>query len=151
MKRCLAVILLSVLLCGCSSGPGNSMSGYVIAKDSKSILVVNPSPEDEKTIDAAWVTNADADLGEQVEILFEGNDFPASYPTMGKAKKVKIQKDEQPKGSRLSKSEAVRKAIEEVSSEQDSILVVKAAEFNENTALWKIVINDQQISIHAKE
>jgi hypothetical protein len=113
MKRCLQVILLPVLLSGCSSGPGNSISGYVVDKDSKSILVINPSPEDEKTFDAAWVSHADAEIGEQVEILFEGNDFPASYPTMGKAKKVKIQKDEQPQGSRLSKSEAVRKAIEE--------------------------------------
>ncbi|MFJ7975764.1 DUF3221 domain-containing protein [Peribacillus sp. NPDC096379] len=133
--------------------------GYVTKKDENKILVVSPEPEDysanggeSEHYDAVWISTSsiteDILVGQRIKVLFEGSVF-LPYPRRGTAKDISVQSTETQKNSKISETEAIQEAINQLDTDaiENSIIIVKSVNYDDKTSSWYIDLNDDNFQI----
>ncbi|MCQ4087510.1 YobA family protein [Saccharibacillus sp. JS10] len=123
-------------------------SGYVVdVNDSNQILVV--SPEQQNSVhDASWVSvpadSPQITLGMQVKVSVKpGTGIEDPYPRNFQADRIEVEPEVKPEGARLSRDQAVNKALEQFEA-GESIPIVLKADYDQGHEKWKIKLKTDQ-------
>jgi hypothetical protein len=152
MKKILVLFsVLSSILIGCGTNPPSShtgttnttqeepaensmnMEGYVIQKQPKQILVVNPTPNE--YTDAVWFSNVpdSIEIGDKVNVSFDI--LLESYPGQAEAKEIKKLESHKPQGADLTEAEAIQKALTGNGTES---MILSKLQYNHESDKWRI-------------
>jgi len=140
-------VSFGLLATGCDDGkPG--MEGIVVREEGGRILVVDPKPRNvglsggEAYYDAAWFSGAPrrTKVGHRVQVWFEV--MAASYPGQATAKKVRILRDETPRGADRSEAEAIREALRSVDG--GGLPIVTSAEYDPEADAWRVAVKRER-------
>lgn len=145
-------ILLS--LAGCSQDPsffsGNpDISGYVISKNEKAILVTSSEPEDlsasdglEEYYDVIYATDApeNVQVGDEVNLWYKG-DVLESYPAQTSVGKLEILPSSTPENATLSEYGALSKALSQNEFENKTIAIQSIA-YQPDEDIWSFIFKD---------
>ncbi|MBO1511903.1 DUF3221 domain-containing protein [Metabacillus bambusae] len=153
MKKILVLFLiLPSILIGCGTNPpssstgttnttqedpatenGMKMEGYVIQRQPKQILVVNPTPNE--YTDAVWFSNVpdSIEIGEKVKVSFDV--LLESYPGQAEAKKIEKLDSHKPQGADLTEAAAIKKSLTGNSTESR---ILSNLQYNHELDTWKI-------------
>jgi len=146
----MAMIVLLIAACANKNENGQSAGfvGYIVKKEGNRILVVSDTERDYSAsggashyYEAIWFSNAGKgnDVGDRVEVRVDGG-IDASYPGQGRAKSVKAIRAEKPKGAKLTKSEAIRRALISPEIVDDTVPIVKSAEYDSASKEWRVAV-----------
>lgn len=134
--------------------------GYVVKKEGRQILVVNPVPQDfsstggvKEFYDAIWFSHSprNVQIGQKVKVWF---DFVAtSYPGQSSAKRVLVLPSPKPDGANLSQAEAIRYALKTEGINNKSVPVIKTVNYNEQIDVWNIHIKqgEDELNIQVED
>lgn len=152
----LLILIVAVSTMGCnltskepprSDEPG--IIGYVMNKESDSILVINPEAQDfsssggvSEYYDAIWFTNApqDIEVGEKVKVWFDN--VMDSYPAQSEVIHLEVIPSQTPNGANLTESEALKKALTSELSNMESLIVVKNINYANKSDSWDIKLKE---------
>ncbi|QGQ94115.1 DUF3221 domain-containing protein [Paenibacillus psychroresistens] len=136
-----------------------SMTGYVVKRDEKRVLIVNNIAKDygstggiKEYYDAVWVSGIaeKVELGQRVLVWFNGP-IAESYPAQGQSDKVAILPSLKHDNAVLTEEEVIRKALASKEAANVQAFVVIAINFDEKSAAWTIRYKDGFISENAVE
>jgi len=149
------IVLMLFILVGCSNDSGNNyvgepgITGYVMDKEGKEILVVSTEAKDysknggnKEFYDAVWASKSpnNVEEGEQVKIWFE-NGVATSYPGQASVGKLEVMPSSIPEGVTISDTEALNKVLSKNKFENE-ILTVQSISYDDDKDEWSIVLKN---------
>lgn len=150
-----STVFMLFILSACSNETGNTdggepgITGYVMDKEGRQILVVSTEAKDysenggiEEFYDAVWASEAPKDVlvGEQVKIWFDGG-MDTSYPGQAAVGKLELMPSSSPEGATLSEAEALNRALSKTVLENE-ILTAQSISYNSDEDQWSIILKN---------
>ncbi|MCZ0702806.1 hypothetical protein J2T56_002583 [Natronobacillus azotifigens] len=149
--RCnLLFLFLIFFLFGCSfrdSEPG--ITGYVTDITDTRMLVTSSEAQDlsdnggvNEFYQMIWFSNAPdtVELGDKVSVWYDS--LQESYPAQSSVKKYEIIDATAPSGATYSKTDALKKALDQQSNHPSQDFAVRSIDFIEHTATWLVELKD---------
>jgi hypothetical protein len=150
-------VSLFIILVGCSGSGEPGITGYVIDKKDKEILIVSQEAKDysesggtRESYDAVWAKNSpdDVKVGEKVKVWFKG-DIATSYPGIATVGKLEVIPSSTPEGATLSDAEALNKALSQGNFGSE-ILAVNSISYDSVADTWTVKLNEHTIEAEDK-
>ncbi|PIH56892.1 DUF3221 domain-containing protein [Paenibacillus sp. LK1] len=137
----------------------DGFTGYVVAREGNSILVVDPAYEDfgankgeSRYYTAKWFSNApNPQIGSYVEIWTDGSPENQPYPGQARAEAIAVSCPATPDGAHMSEADAIRAGLYSSDGEQVRIPVIENVDFNEDIGTWTIRMRDAMSTSNAQD
>lgn len=130
--------------------------GYVVDVGEQGVLVVSPEKEDYSATggdDAYYEATYYSDAPEENEVkvgmyvniwMAKGSTVMTSDPGQAQAARIEIEDEVQPEGAELTRSEAVRRALEQTDIGEHAVPVVSGADYDAEQHLWIVELLDHE-------
>ncbi|MGV2881791.1 DUF3221 domain-containing protein [Paenibacillus taichungensis] len=128
----------------------DGFTGYVVAREGNSILVVDPAYEDfgankgeSRYYPAKWFSNApNPQIGSYVEIWTDGSPENQPYPGQARAETIAVSCPATPDGAHMSEEDAIRAGLYSSDGEQVRIPVIENVDFDKDIGTWTVRMRD---------
>lgn len=130
--------------------------GYVVDVGEQGVLVVSPEKQDYSATggdDAYYEATYYSDAPEANEVkvgmyvnvwMAEGSTVMTSDPGQAKAARIEIEDEVRPEGAQLTRSEAIRRALEESDIGEYAVPAVSGADYDAKQRLWIVKLLDHE-------
>ncbi|CAM4111206.1 DUF3221 domain-containing protein [Saccharibacillus endophyticus] len=130
--------------------------GYVVDVGEQGVLVVSPEKQDYSATggDGAYYEAtyySDAPEADEVKVgmyvnvwMAKGSTVMTSDPGQAKAARIEIEDEVQPEGAELTRSEAIRRALEESDIGEYAVPAVSGADYDAKQRLWFVKLLDHE-------